>query len=495
MKTPVSADNPFRSRTDLLAGFLFEGDRRLAWQGASLPSAEARALKGPLRDFRGRARETSVAYSEGGARSRRILLVGLGKRSDFDPQKFREAVGTVARKAMDLGARTASLLCPPWRDLPALGKSFAEGMELAAYRFDPFKSNRKKKAGGDLRSAALFLPSRKGIRQATESARIGRIIARSGNIARDLGNTPSNHATPTHLARKAQEIARKRRLTCRILREPEMRRLRMGALLGVARGSHEGPRFIILEYKGKGRGDPIVLVGKGITFDSGGISIKPAQKMEEMKFDMCGGAAVLGVMDAIAQIKIPRRVVGLVPCTENLPGGSAQKPGDVVRALSGKTIEVINTDAEGRLILADALGYAQRYRPAAVIDLATLTGACIIALGHHAAGLMGTDSRLIRNLKRAGERSGERVWELPLWDPYMRQIESTVADVKNTGGRPAGTITAGLFLKEFAGDAPWAHLDIAGVAWTDDKGPIQEKGATGFGVRLIVEYLLDSGAR
>ncbi|MCZ6601943.1 MAG: leucyl aminopeptidase, partial [Planctomycetota bacterium] len=377
-----------------------------------------------------------------------------------------------------------------------LARAFAEGIHLGSYRFDPYKTGANEKKAVPLRSATLFLPGRKGARQAASAAHLGEVVATSANLARDLGNTPSNDATPSYLARTAQGIARKRKLSCRVMNEAEMKRLRMGALLGVARGSREKPRFIILEHRGKrAAAETIVLVGKGITFDSGGISLKPPLKMEDMKFDMCGGAAVLGILDAVGQLGLKNHIVGLVPCTENLPGGSAQKPGDVVRTLSGKTIEVINTDAEGRLILADALAYAKRYRPAAVIDLATLTGACIIALGHHAGALMGTDDRLNHALLGAGERTGERIWQLPIWPEYKKQIESVVADVKNTGGRPAGSITAALFLKEFIGDYPWAHLDIAGVAWTEMTSPIQDKGATGFGVRLVVDYLLDREAK
>ena len=492
MRITTSTESPFAARADLLAAFVFEGERRIASDGRPPPEPAADALRGPLRDFRGRANECSVAYARGRAGPKRILLIGLGKKKHFGPDVFRRAAGTLTRKARDLSARALGAICPPGRDLPRLGRAFAEGVELAAYRFDPFKSNTNRGDSPPIRSVALFLPGRKGAREISQAVRVGQILGGSTNLARDLGNAPGNHATPAVLARAAKEIARKRKLSCKVLQESEMKRLGMGALLGVARGSEEKPRFIILEHRGgRGAKETVVLVGKGDTYDSGGISIKPALKMEEMKFDMCGGAAVLGAMDGIAQIGLKTRVVGLVPCTENLPGGAAQKPGDVVRSLSGKTIEVINTDAEGRLILADALAYAKRYKPTLVVDLATLTGACIIALGHHAGGLMGTDDRLNRALLKAGERSGDRLWQLPLWENYRNQIDSVVADVKNTGGRPAGTITAALFLKEFIGDYPWAHLDIAGVAWTDATTPIQEKGATGFGVRLLVDFLLD----
>ena len=495
MKITTTADNPYRARMDLLACFVFEEKGRIAWEG-SVPEAIARALREPLGDFSGKANQVALVHIQVGSTRRRMLLVGLGKRKEFTPEVFRTAVGALGRKARDLSLRSVGALCPPGRDLARLGRSFAEGLELGLYRFDRFKSKKKGKKGADLRTATLFLPARKGAREVSQAARLGQVLGKSTNLTRDLGNTPSNHAPPSHLARKAREIARSRKLSCQVLQEAEMRRLGMGALLGVAQGSQEPPRFIILEHRGpKKATETIVLVGKGVTFDSGGISLKPSLKMEDMKFDMCGAATVLGALDAVAQLGLKCRVIGLVPAVENLPSGTAQKPGDVVRSLSGKTVEVINTDAEGRLILADALTYAKRYKPDAVIDLATLTGACIIALGHHAGGLMGSDDRLLKGLLKAGERSGERVWSLPIWPEYRKQIDSTVADVKNTGGRPAGTITAALFLKEFVGDFPWAHLDIAGVAWTESATPIQEKGATGFGVRLLVDYLLERQSR
>jgi leucyl aminopeptidase len=323
-----------------------------------------------------------------------------------------------------------------------------------------------------------------------EGARVGQIVAEAACLVRDLGNQPGNVATPTMLAQTAQRIAQQHGLRCQVLDRVQIEELGMGAFMSVARGSQEPPKFIILEHNADHEDlQTLVLVGKGITFDSGGISIKPGEKMEMMKFDMSGGAAVLGTLQAVAQLDLPLHVVGLVPATENLPSGTATKPGDIVRALSGKTIEVINTDAEGRMILADALAYAQRYQPAAVIDLATLTGACVVALGHHAIGLMGNNLELIARLKEAGQASGERVWELPLWEEYHEQLKSDVADMKNVGGRPAGAITAAALLSKFAEGYPWAHLDIAGTAYTDEEKSYIPKGGTGVGVRLLVELL------
>jgi leucyl aminopeptidase len=301
---------------------------------------------------------------------------------------------------------------------------------------------------------------------------------------------PGNVCTPDYLTTIARDLARTYRFKITVLGRAQMEKEGMGALLSVARGSPEEPRLLALEYRGAGREAPICLVGKGITFDSGGISLKPAEKMEEMKYDMSGAAAVLGTFEALGQLRPAVNVVGLIPSTENLPSGTAMRPGDVVRSHFGKTIEIINTDAEGRLILADTLSYARRYQPSCVLDAATLTGAVVIGLGNHAVGLMGNDDRLLDEVRQAGDRAGERCWPLPLWDEYREQIRSDVADVKNSGGRAAGSITAGWFLREFVDGYPWAHLDIAGTAYIDAERPGLAKGPTGLGVRLFSEFVL-----
>jgi leucyl aminopeptidase len=301
--------------------------------------------------------------------------------------------------------------------------------------------------------------------------------------------------TPSDLALGAREVARRRGVTLKILDTTQMEKLGMNALLGVARGSSEPAKFIILEYYGRRKSDPpMILVGKGLTFDSGGISIKPSEKMDEMKADMAGGAAVMGTIMAAADLRLPVNVVGMIPATENLPGGGAYKPGDILKSLSGQTIEVITTDAEGRLILADALTYALRYKPAAIIDLATLTGACIVALGDHVIGMLGTDDSLKDKIRKAADRTGERVWELPLWEDYHELIKSDVADFKNSGGRAGGTITAAVFLSKFVENVPWVHLDIAGPAWLAKDKPYIPRGASGVGVRLMVQVLRDLAA-
>ncbi|UCD55961.1 MAG: leucyl aminopeptidase, partial [Candidatus Hydrogenedentota bacterium] len=297
--------------------------------------------------------------------------------------------------------------------------------------------------------------------------------------------------TPTALANRAKALSRKHGFRCTVLTPDRIKQLRMGAFLAVAQGSHQPPRLIVVEHKGGGTSKPLVLVGKAITFDSGGISLKPWEGMEEMKDDMSGGAAVLGAVCGAAMLKLPINLVGIIPSTENLPGGGAYKPGDVLRSMSGITIEVVSTDAEGRLILADALAYAARYKPATIIDLATLTGACVIALGHVNSGLMGNDEKLIGKMEAASRLTSEKVWRLPLDEDYAKQIKSDIADVKNVGGRPAGTITAAMFLKKFVKDIPWAHLDIAGTAWSKEARPYCPKGATGVGVRLLTQLARD----
>jgi len=324
-----------------------------------------------------------------------------------------------------------------------------------------------------------------------EAAVRAQTISRAVYLTRNLVSMPSNELTPARLAGEAKALAKRYRgLSVRILEAREMERLGMNALLGVARGSRESPKLIVMSYRGADRKQrPLALVGKAITFDSGGISLKPAEKMEEMKSDMAGGAAVLGTLQAVAELKMPVNLVGIVPATENLPDGGAYKPGDILRTMSGKTVEVLNTDAEGRLILADALHYAQRYNPEAIIDIATLTGACVVALGNQVTGMMGTDEKLKELIRKAAEETGELVWELPLWENYQEMVKSDVADLKNSAGREGGAISAAAFLSKFADPVPWVHLDIAGPAWLTKDRPYQPKGASGIGVRLFVKFL------
>jgi leucyl aminopeptidase len=328
------------------------------------------------------------------------------------------------------------------------------------------------------------------MKEAEAGLRLGAAIAAGHALARNLQMQPGNVCTPSYLAARARALAEAHGFRVTVLERPALEAEGMGALLAVARGSAEEPRFIALEYRGAGDAAPVALIGKGVTFDSGGISIKPAQNMEDMKFDMSGAAAVLGTFEVLGRLKPRINVVGLIPATENLPSGTALKPGDVIKSHLGKSIEVVNTDAEGRLILCDALSYVRRFKPAAVLDAATLTGAVVVALGAHATGVMGTDEALLGEVQAAGERSGERCWPLPLWDEYRDLLKSEIADVKNSGGRGAGTIAGGWFLREFVEGFPWVHLDIAGTAYTDGEAPTHGKGPTGVGVRLFTEFLL-----
>lgn len=445
-------------------------------------------------DLRGKEGESVLLYpSGGGVAAARVLVIGVGKADALTPEKLRRAGGVAARQAAKARSPRVTLALPASSVGVREGAQAAtEGAVLGSYAFTELKSRPDDApAPVELAEVELVLGPGADTAAAEDGARTGSIVASAENFARNLGNLPGNVVTPTRLAEVAGDIAERFGMKLTVLGPKEMEAEGMGALLAVARGSDEEPRLIVLEHRGGGEGGrPLVLVGKGLTFDAGGISIKPAAGMEEMKFDMCGGAAVLGAMHAIGELGVRANVVGIVPSSENLLGGKAMKPGDVFRAASGKTVEVVNTDAEGRLILADALQYAKRFEPAAIVDAATLTGACVIALGHQAAGLMGNDEGLVDELRRAGERTGERCWPLPMYDEYREQIRSDYADIKNSGGRPAGAITAGWFLREFVGDTPWAHLDVAGTAYGDGKLAYLSKGSTGAPTRLFVEWVL-----
>ena len=441
-------------------------------------------------DFSGRRNEVLLLYTQGQIPARRVLVVGLGPRDDFSLEAARQAAGTAARKLQDLGVERAATILhgtgAGGLEPEAAAQAVAEASILACYRFDNYRSEKKKEK--KLKGLAILEFDGTKVAAARRGARNGAHIAAATCLARDLANHPGNIATPVYLARTARKIARDGGMRCQVLDETAMKRLGMGALLGVSQGSAQPARFIVLEYNKKAGVRPLVFAGKGVTFDSGGLSIKPGGSMDEMKFDMSGAAAVLGAMQAVASLKVPHYIVGLVAATENLLDGKSYKPGDIIRTLSGKTIEILNTDAEGRLILADALTYAKRYKPAAAIDLATLTGGCIIALGHHASGMMGNDEELAAKVRQAGEESGERVWALPLWDEYREQIKSQVADMKNSAGRPGGAITAAALLAEFAQDYPWVHLDIAGTAYSEASRPYTPGGGAGVGVRLLTQF-------
>jgi leucyl aminopeptidase len=424
----------------------------------------------------------------------RVLLVGLGKESEFGAKAYRDAVRAAVGALADTGAADAHLFLA---DLPVKDRDVTWKVRHAAtvaaeslYRFDAMKS--KKTPARTLKRVVIATASKAGAADAARGLAEGRAIGAGMAFAKDLGNLPGNVCTPTHLAESATKLARDWKLAVEVLERRDMEKLGMNTLLSVAQGSRQPPKFIVLRYNGARKGaKPVVLVGKGITFDTGGISIKPAPEMDEMKFDMCGAASVLGTFRALAELKPDLNVVGLVPATENMPGGAATKPGDIVTSMSGQTVEILNTDAEGRLILCDALTYAERYDPAAVVDIATLTGACVIALGHVATGLYANRDELAEELLEAGRDAWDRAWHMPLWDDYQEQLKSPFADMANIGGRPAGSVTAACFLSRFAGKYPWAHLDIAGTAWTSGKN----KGATGRPVPLLTAFLLSRAAK
>ena len=425
-----------------------------------------------------------------GIDSKRIILVRLGSRKKFSTEQFNQALSGVATKLTSLTADSVTLFISDMhlrnRDISWMARRVVEIFSQNLYRFDQLKKKPRKR------------PSHWRIRIASEKSthlvqirhgvRIGKAISAGICLAKDLGNLPGNICTPSYLADKAKEVGDENNISVEILDEQQMEELGMGALLSVSRGSREPAKLIVMKYQGASKTDrPVVFVGKGLTFDAGGISIKPAGAMDEMKFDMCGGAGVIGAMLSIAQLQLPVNVFGVVASSENLPDGAANKPGDIVKSMSGTTIEILNTDAEGRLILCDALTYVRQFNPEIVIDAATLTGACVIALGKHPSGLFCADRGLTDALVSAGTTAEDRVWPMPLWDDYQTQLDSNFADVANIGGRDAGAVTAACFLARFTKKMKWAHLDIAGTAWNTGKA----KGATGRPVSLFVQFVLD----
>jgi leucyl aminopeptidase len=446
-------------------------------------------------DFKGKRDELVLLYPSG-AKAQRLLLVGLGKPGEVTRTSLRRAAAVAAKRARALGVKQfAFAVAAEARNgvLPAdLGQVIVEGTGQGAWVFTELKAA-PEDPKPEVEAVTLVCDAQE-LSAVTAGQRVGAAIAAGHRLTRYLQVQPGNVCTPSYLAARAQQLADEYGFALTVLDRARLQTEGMGALLAVAQGSVQEPRFIVLEYKGAGERAPVALVGKGVTFDSGGISIKPAQNMEDMKYDMSGAAAVLGTFEVLGRLKPKLNVVGLIPATENLPSGTAVKPGDVVRSHFGKTIEIINTDAEGRLILSDALSYVRRFKPAAVLDIATLTGAVVVALGQAAIGLMGNDDALVTEVRDAGERAGERCWPLPLWDDYRDLLKSEIADVKNSGGRGAGTITGGWFLREFVDGYPWVHLDIAGTAYTESEGPQQVKGPTGVGVRLFTEFILRRAA-
>lgn len=474
---------------------LFEDDKTLpkhfsAFQ-KTLPETYEKLKKNG--DFKGKFGELAhfVAPSKP---FKRVLLAGCGKKKEFTLEKVRKIGARVSLYAKEHGWSDAACTLQNLPLKETAGKqaqAFCEGALLSLYTFDEHKTLKKNNNNGKLNSITLCAADAKQLASFSRGAKTASVLADCIYATRTLINNPGNIITPTKLADEARNIARKTSgVSAEILSLPQIKKLKMGCFLSVASGSEEPPKFVILKYQPQGAKKTIVLVGKGVTFDSGGISIKPSAKMHEMKMDMSGAATVIETVRACALLKLPVRVIALAPCTENLPSGRAAKPGDVFKAHNGKTVEVQNTDAEGRMILADALSYAKRFKPDALLDMATLTGAVQVALGKECCGVLGNDDKLIEKLKAAGDETHERVWQLPLWDEYEEDIKSAVADFKNIGAGGAGTIIGAIFLKQFVPEkTAWAHLDIAAVAWNDAKKDYFTGGATGYGVRLLTRFV------
>ena len=443
-------------------------------------------------DFKGELFECRLYYTQGALPAKRVVLTGLGKRGEFDLEKWRGAASKAGQFIRNSGIKQFAFPIKKFDGLSEeeLAESFVTGLLLGVYQFNEFKTLERDKIK-EIGELILLGEKDEEVKWIGDGLRTGQIISEAVCMARDLVNGPSNQVTPTVLAEKAQQIARDHSMEIQVLEVGQAEAMGMGAFVAVAKGSQEPGKFIVLEYnKGKGL-DTIALVGKGITFDSGGISIKPSENMDRMKDDMSGAAAVLATMQAASKLQFPFHLVGIMPATENLPSGKAYKPGDILKTLSGQTVEVISTDAEGRLILSDALTYSLRYQPKAIIDLATLTGACVIALGDYAIGLFGNDESLLKRIEEASLKTGEKVWRMPLWDEYFEYLKSDVADFRNVGTRAAGAIIGGIFLSKFVEKIPWVHLDIAGPASIEKERPYIPRGGTGVGVRLLVQLLRD----
>ena len=493
MEFSVKSGTPEKQRSGCLIVGVFES-RKLSQVGEQIDEVSGGALSAILRrgDLEGKSGHTLLLHNLPNLPSERVLLIGCGKEKEFNDARYREITARAVTALKDTGASEVTSYLT---DLEVKGHDdvawkVRQAVEVTAatlYRFDQLKS-KPSVARRALKRIILAVPKRSDLPAGELAVQQGMAIAGGVKLVRDLGNLPGNICTPSYLAQQALELGQRLGLKVTVLEREALETLGMGSFLSVAQGSRQAPKFITLEYHG-GKQDeaPIALVGKGITFDSGGISIKPGDRMDEMKYDMCGAATVLGTLQAAAELKLALNIVGLIPTCENMPGGLAIKPGDIVKSLSGQTIEILNTDAEGRLILCDALTYAERYKPAAVVDIATLTGACVVALGGHASGLVANNDGLVRELITAGKYTYDRAWQLPLWDEYQRQLDSNFADMANIGGREGGAITAACFLSRYTKNYKWAHLDVAGTAWKSGK----EKGATGRPLPLLTQFLIN----
>ena len=492
MDIRVKSTQPETQKSACIVVAIYE-KRQLSPSAKAIDDVAGKRISNLLKmgDFNGKLGHTQLLDSPEGIAAERILLVGCGPQKKLTIKSYRKIQGHILNALKKSNIKEAFLFSNELdiKDSSTADKTrhAAEALLEANYSFDELKSTSK--PASTLKMLSINIENKRELVKAKQAVETAHAIASGMDIARRLGNLPGNICTPTYLAKQANLQAKSCKKTkVTVLNEADMKKLKMGSLLSVSKGSRQPPKLIVIEYKGgKAKDRPYVLVGKGVTFDSGGISLKPGAAMDEMKFDMCGAAGVIGTMDAVSKLKLNINVVALVPSVENMPDGAASKPGDVVTSMSGQTIEILNTDAEGRLILCDALTYAEKFNPKTVIDTATLTGACVIALGSHCSGLLSNNDKLADDLLKAGNTSGDRTWQMPLWDEYTEQLKSNFADMANIGGREAGTITAACFLSKFTKKYKWAHIDIAGVAWHSGA----KKGATGRPVPLLTQYLMN----
>ena len=486
----INSDNLGKKKTELLCGFVLEDSNKVL----GLPKFDTKissSINQSIKDMNGVLGKLTIIPIPGNKRAQRILLAGIGKKENLTNDTIRFVSGKIAQKARELKLKEFSIITPPtfvWNSISAVSQ-IIEGAKISLYKFDKFKDVKSDKSP-DL----TIIVSKSN--ESSKAIKVAEIISEGVLFTKNIANLPPNECTPTTLANFAKEISKKNKMKCTIISQPELKKKGFGGITAVGKGSKNEPKLITIEHNhGPKSQKPIVLVGKAVTFDTGGISLKPGQGMDEMKFDKCGGCTVLGIMKSVSELKLPINVVGIIPSVENMIGGEAYRPGDIIKLYNGKTAEILNTDAEGRLILADALAYGEKqYAPKAIIDFATLTGACIVALGNNVAAIVSNDKQLTKEIINSSKTTTEEIWELPLTQDYMDMIKSDVADIKNVGiGKAAGTITAAAFLKSAIKDTPWVHFDIAGVAWTQGAAtkqkPYNPKGATGFGVRLILDYL------
>ena len=488
MKIRIDNSNPFQKKTEMLCGFILENSDRILGLEKTNSKIDY-SIKQSLKDINGEFDKIVIVPTNNQTPAKRILLAGIGKKEKITKDTIRFISGRIAQKANDLKLKEFSIIVPPSSiiDPSSSSAQMVEGIKLSLYKFEMYKSQKE----NTISNLTIFFTESDKI---SKSIRNSEIVSDGVIYTKNIANLPPNDCTPSTLASFAKNLSKENKLKCSVFSKIDLKKKGFGGITAVGQGSKNEPKMMVLEYNGARNEKPVVLVGKAVTFDTGGISIKPGEKMDEMKFDKCGGCTVLGIMKTISELKLRVNVVGIIPSVENMPGGESYRPGDIIRLYNGKTAEILNTDAEGRLILADALAYGEKhYSPRAIIDFATLTGACIVALGTNVAAIISNDERLKQKIVESSKRTTEEVWELPLNDDYIDMIKSDVADMKNVGiGRAAGTITAAAFLKNVINETPWVHFDIAGVAWTQlgtKSKPYNPKGATGFGVRLISDFL------